>query len=81
MADGDDVVRDFFVVEDLGYAVGLETVVVEVCIGGFGGVAETEEIEDYEGIGEGEECWNCSGPHIRVVRVAVEEHEGGNVLV
>lgn len=40
MADGDDVVGDVFVVEDLGDAVGLGAVVVVLGVGGFGGSTE-----------------------------------------
>lgn len=81
MADGDDVVGDFFVVEDLSDAVGLRAVVVVLGIRGFGGAAEAEEVEDDEGVREGEEGGDCACPHVGVIGVAVEEHEGWDVFV
>lgn len=81
MAYGDYVVGDFFQVENLRYAGGLGFVVVEVCVDGFGRVAESQKVDDYEGVGEGEEGWYCACPHVCVVWVAVEEHEGWNVFV
>lgn len=81
VTNGDDIVGDFFMVENLSDAVGLSAVVVVLRVGRFGGVAKTEQVEDDEGIREVEESWDCACPHVCIVRVAVDEHERRDILI
>ncbi|KAK1076911.1 hypothetical protein LTR48_008941, partial [Friedmanniomyces endolithicus] len=73
VAYGDDVVRGALVVEDLGERGGLQAVVVVGWGGGFGGVAEAQEVEEEDAVGEGEEVGNRAGPEPGAVWEAVAE--------
>lgn len=81
VANRDHVVGYFLDVENLGYGLSLVAVVVVRGVYGFGGPCEAEQVDDDEGVGKIEKGGDRAGPHVGVVWVAMEEHEGRNIFL
>lgn len=66
-------------IQDLRYGLRLIAVIIlRNIICGFGTPSETQEIQNDKGIRESEKSGDRAGPHVGIVRVAVDEDEGGD---
>ena len=73
--DGDDIVGDVFVIEDLGQRVGLLQIVVLRWISGLRRAGKPENVWDDHGIGMFEHVRDGAGPHVSIIWESMEEKQ------